>query len=177
MMVRCPSASWPAGTFPASARDHGKMKVDYVDVIAGALVALVGLLAIAQAASYSIGTVAHMGPGYFPMLLGGVLMLLGLGIAIFDSRSPKRGDVDALVPVAFTMRLRALALLTAAPIAFALLIEPAGLLPAVFATVFISAFADGTADLKRATFLAIGVTTLSVLVFKIGLKLPIDMIG
>lgn len=48
------------------------------DVYAGALLALVGLTFAWGATSYTLGTSARMGPGYFPLMLGILLAVLGL---------------------------------------------------------------------------------------------------
>jgi len=47
------------------------------DVVAGLLFMAFGAVALVMAQSYAIGTAARMGPGYFPRLLG--FLLLGLG--------------------------------------------------------------------------------------------------
>lgn len=47
------------------------------DVLAGLLFMAFGAVALFLAQSYAIGTAARMGPGYFPRLLG--FLLLGLG--------------------------------------------------------------------------------------------------
>lgn len=47
---------------------------------AGTMIVL-GLGAIAQASTYTIGSLARMGPGMFPAILGVLLVLLGLIIA------------------------------------------------------------------------------------------------
>ena len=52
------------------------------DVYAGAVLALVGLAFAWGATSYPLGTSARMGPGYFPLMLGILLALLGLIIML-----------------------------------------------------------------------------------------------
>jgi hypothetical protein len=47
------------------------------DFYAGLLFVAFGVVALVMAQSYSIGTAARMGPGYFPRLLG--ILLIGLG--------------------------------------------------------------------------------------------------
>lgn len=150
------------------------MSFDLRDLSAGLAVALTGAFAIVQSAAFPLGTLARMGPGYFPLLLGALLLALGLGIVVFDART---AGADRGADVISRQRLRAICTLAAAPMAFAVLIEPAGLVPAVFAAVFVSTFADRGAGLLRASLLAAGVTVFSVLIFKVGLNLPIDLIG
>ncbi|MEW6513040.1 MAG: hypothetical protein AB1443_03460 [Pseudomonadota bacterium] len=56
------------------------------DALAGALFALIGLGVVFVAGDYPAGEAARMGPGYFPRLLGMVLMLLGLVVMVMSRR-------------------------------------------------------------------------------------------
>ena len=51
------------------------------DFYSGLMFAVVGAAFALGATNYSIGTAARMGPGYFPLVLGILLALLGVGIA------------------------------------------------------------------------------------------------
>ncbi len=158
-------------------RKEGRWKSAFnmQDVVSGSVVMALGLFAVVVALFYPVGSVARMGPGFFPLLLGSLLLILGLGIILFDSKAPHTSNESLVSSV--VSRFRALALSIIAPIVFALLIEPAGLAPSVFLAVFISTFADKTATLKRATVLSVLITALCVLVFKVALNLSIDVIG
>ena len=50
------------------------------DMKSGLFFAVVGVFAVWRGLDYDMGTAARMGPGYFPVVLGGVLALLGLAI-------------------------------------------------------------------------------------------------
>ena len=52
------------------------------DFVAGLLFVAVGIAAIVIAANYPLGTAARMGPGYFPRILGILLILLGSALAL-----------------------------------------------------------------------------------------------
>ena len=52
------------------------------DFVAGLLFVAVGIAAIIIATKYSLGTAARMGPGYFPRILGILLILLGSALAL-----------------------------------------------------------------------------------------------
>jgi len=52
------------------------------DFVAEVLFAAVGIAAIVIASSYPLGTAARMGPGYFPRILGILLILLGSALAL-----------------------------------------------------------------------------------------------
>jgi hypothetical protein len=48
------------------------------DVWAGVLLIVTGTTAVIIARNYAFGTALRMGPGYFPSILGGLLVLFGL---------------------------------------------------------------------------------------------------
>jgi len=51
------------------------------DFSAGILFIAFGIAAVAVGSNYTLGTAARMGPGYFPRILGGLLVVLGLALA------------------------------------------------------------------------------------------------
>ena len=55
---------------------------DSIDIIGGLLLTATGLFAVIYAQTYTFGTLSRMGPGYFPVVLGAVLAVLGLLVAI-----------------------------------------------------------------------------------------------
>jgi len=52
------------------------------DCVAGVLFVAIGIAAIVIASNYPLGTAARMGPGYFPRILGILLILLGSTLAL-----------------------------------------------------------------------------------------------
>ena len=71
-----------------------KMKRDYY---AGGLMILIGLGAAAEGSNYHVGTLVRMGPGFFPVALGVILVLLGLMIAGTALASTEGAD-DRFMP-------------------------------------------------------------------------------
>ena len=67
------------------------------DTLAGAVFVLFGALALVVARRYEAGTLLDMGPGYFPRVLGALLVLLGLWIAARGLRAggPARAQASA----------------------------------------------------------------------------------
>jgi putative tricarboxylic transport membrane protein len=57
------------------------------DFWAGVLFIGLGIAAIAVGSKYNLGTAARMGPGYFPRILGLLLLLLGTIIAVRGLRT------------------------------------------------------------------------------------------
>lgn len=126
--------------------------------------AMVGILA---ARGYSLGTAGKMGPGYFPLLLGGVLAILG---AVLIGRSLVL-DGEPLPRV----QMLPLAVLALAVCLFGVLIEPFGLLMALAVLTLVSAWAGPQFSLNEAVALAAALTVFSVgiFVYALGLPLPI----
>ena len=52
------------------------------DFFAGMLFVAFGIAAIVIGSSYTLGTAARMGPGYFPRILGILLIVLGSALAL-----------------------------------------------------------------------------------------------
>jgi hypothetical protein len=104
------------------------------DFWAGVFFTCLGLFAITVGRGYRMGTAAAMGPAYFPTMLGGLLVLVGL-IAVARSFS-RVGE-----PIG-TLAVKPLALVSLGCIAFAALLTPVGLIGALFALCLISAAAS-----------------------------------
>jgi Tripartite tricarboxylate transporter TctB family len=112
------------------------MKVtDQKNFTAGSLyIALGGAVAIGSL-GFSIGTAERMGPGFFPLGVGILLAVTGIVLvlgAIGRGATGSRLGSWALKPIL---------IVTAAVIAFGLLLEPGGLLVAVPVLLGVSAFA------------------------------------
>ncbi|MCC6000876.1 MAG: tripartite tricarboxylate transporter TctB family protein [Pararhodobacter sp.] len=136
------------------------------DYIAALVTAGVGLFIFTEAASYRMGTLQRMGPGYVPWLLGLGMILLAV-IMVITARPGK-------VTLSFRMeQFRGVLFLGASLGAFALTIERYGLLVSVFLTVFLAALASPRSPLLGALVLAAGTAIASALVFRVGLGLQI----
>lgn len=132
----------------------------------GALVVL-GLLIVVEALRYDFGTVARMGPGFLPVLLGCLTALLGTLIAIVNE---DRGDTAP----AFAWRPAALVL--GAILAFALTIDRGGLLLATAALVFISGAADREHTWKSLAALLVVLLVAVYAIFVVILGIPFKLI-
>lgn len=121
------------------------------DLGAGAIFIAIGLFfGITTLAELDIGTARRMGPGYFPIMLSGILIALGLIIAL---KSIGRED-EARGPLPW----RGLVVLLSVPVIFGVLIRPLGMAPVLALTTFITAFASRRMSLKAAVLLAVGLT-------------------
>jgi putative tricarboxylic transport membrane protein len=124
-------------------------------------------VAMLTARGYSLGSAGRMGPGYFPMLLGGALGLLGL---ILVARS-------LMVEGETIGRLRLLPLLVIAigVCLFGLAIERLGLLVALIAATGMTAFASRESRPLEVAALALVLAIFALTVFVLALRLPLPL--
>jgi len=103
------------------------------DLWAGLLFAGIGALGLWVGADYSMGVASRIGPGYLPRLLGILLLALGVFLAV------RSGWTSDTVDTVMTWRPAVLVL--AAVVAFALVFEATGLVPAILVAVAIANYA------------------------------------
>jgi drug/metabolite transporter (DMT)-like permease len=140
------------------------------DVWGGALMLALGVLVMALGSSYSIGTLSRMGPGYFPLALGVILVLTGVAIAIKGYFTEPEVEAKPLRP-----EWKAWFLISLSVVAFVVLTKYLGLVPATFGVVFISALADRDNTWKRAAVLALAIVVVSVIVFWWALQIQLPL--
>jgi hypothetical protein len=116
---------------------------------------------------YQMGTAVRMGPAYFPVLLGGMLVVLGLIVfaGSFAMEGPK-------VP-AFAMR--PLILISVGCVLYGYLMKPLGLVGATAALVYVCAAGGHEFKWKEVTILYVILMIFSWAVFVKGLTLPFPM--
>jgi hypothetical protein len=137
------------------------------DLLAGLMFAAFGIAGLWIASEYPRGTALRMGPGYMPVMLCWGLVLLGGAIAI-------RGALKSGAKLT-GWQLRPFVLVLVAVLAFALLIEPAGLAIATLAIVFIGAAGGPEFRPVEAVALALGLAAGAVALFAYGLRLSIPL--
>lgn len=117
---------------------------------------------------YATGTAVHMGPGYFPAVLGGLLAVFGLYFVARALHSP--------IAVEGRLPWRAVIVLPLSLVLFGLLMDKAGFVPALFVLVFGSAAAGKEFRLLEVLALATFLTAFAVALFVWGLGLPYPLI-
>ncbi|HEX5935205.1 MAG TPA: tripartite tricarboxylate transporter TctB family protein [Pseudorhizobium sp.] len=143
---------------------------DKTNLVCGLLfIALGGFFAI-QSLFLELGTAFRMGPGYFPLILACVLILLG-GVILFQSLRVE-GE-EGIGHIAW----RGIFFILPAPIFFGLTVRGLGFVPALFLTAMIASFASSRMRPLTAILLAGGLSIFSVLVFSYGLGLPFRLVG
>lgn len=147
--------------------DHIRQRLP--DLVGAALAIALGSYAWIASADYAAGTLRDMGPGFFPRLAAGGLILLGLLLGLTTLKSPPSrfgGDRPEWSSVL---------LIGAALISFALLIERNGLFPAIFVAVLLSTFASDNRNISRSVLLSAATAGVCVAVFIYGLNLPMKV--
>lgn len=130
------------------------------------LTGLGAAFALYALANYSIGTVTRMGPGMVPLSLGVVLAVFGIVVTAGARWKPSDAEeIRVFVP----------AVILASIVAFAVLIKPFGLMPAVFASAAIATLAEG--GVRPRLVLALGLTlcVMAWLIFAVALQLPLSL--
>jgi hypothetical protein len=149
------------------------------DYYAGALIALIGAGAAFEGSQYGIGSLAEMESGFFPTVLGVGMVLVGAAIAISGSgtEGPATTGLEAPHHAEPTSTdWRGWIAIIAGVCLFMLFSEYLGLLPAIFACVFVSAIGSRTTSWKEAVVLSSGVTVFGIALFAYGLQVQIPIL-
>lgn len=148
------------------------------DFFSGVLFTAVGIAFAVGATNFTVGDAARMGPGYFPLMLGILLALLGTAITIksFTAGLPGGDKVGHIAwrPLGFILgaNLTFGALLVGLPsIGFPAM----GLIVAIYALVIISSMARKGFSIKEALILATLLSVCSFIGFVYLLKLPLPV--
>ena len=148
------------------------------DFFSGLLFMVVGVFFAWGASTYTIGNAARMGPGYFPLLLGALLTVLGAIIVfkamVFETEDGGRMGRWVWRPVGF---------IVLANLVFGVLIgglsvlgiPPMGLVLSIFALTVVAARAGTGFRWKEVLVLALVLALGSYLVFILLLKLQIPV--
>jgi hypothetical protein len=139
------------------------------DLLSGLLFAVIGLGVILISSGYPIGSARAMGPGFFPVVLGGLLATIGLFIFARAVLLP-----ESSIPVR-NWALRPLLLVVAAILSFCALISAAGLVASVIALVIFSRIAAAEGNLKEVLATALILPAVAVAIFVYALKIPIKL--
>lgn len=151
----------PAGTARLKPRAHP-------DFAAALLFALLGAIGLLVARTYPLGTTMRMGPGYLPMAVSGLLVLVAAAIALDAWRDPSDVAPEPWRPAPIAAILASLG-------AFALLIEPLGLIGATVVLLAVARFATRPVRPVELVALALGGAAFSAAVFVYLLNLPIAL--
>lgn len=137
--------------------------------LAGAVAITIAGLIVAGYAwlHYPMGSPAEMGPGFFPVALGVIMVVIGLLLAV--PAFLRNGAFPAV-------EWKPLLAVMLSGASFALTIDWLGLAPAVLGLTLIVRAADEKYDLVGSLVLAAALTLLAVLIFRVGLNMPFAII-
>ncbi|MDR3212433.1 MAG: tripartite tricarboxylate transporter TctB family protein [Azoarcus sp.] len=169
------------------------IRLQHPDFLAGAFFVLVGLATLTGARHYPLGTAMRMGSGYFPLVLGGALVTLGLFISLRawlqGVRTCKgRNALDIASPALFQrffrskLRqgvrrvLRPTVLISIGVLAFTVSLGSIGLVCATLLLVSISGAAHHEARWRELLPLGAGLALFGIGVFVWGLGLPLPVL-
>jgi hypothetical protein len=140
------------------------------DLLAGAVFIAFGLAFAIGALGYNVGTPLRMGPGYFPLSLGILLIVMG-GIIAAKGFLAEAGE-----PIG-GLALRPVILIVAAFIFFGVTVRGLGVVPSLFITVLVAALARERTSPLLALATAASLTVVSVLLFIVALQLRLQLWG
>ncbi|MDB5900053.1 MAG: hypothetical protein JWP41_3655 [Ramlibacter sp.] len=148
------------------------------DFFSGVMFSVVGIAFAWGATTYNVGDGARMGPGYFPLMLGILMTLLGL-IIIFNALVVETEGGDLIGKWAW----RPICYILGANLAFGVLLGglpsikvPAmGMIAAIYALTIISSMAGERFKLREVLLLATILAVGSYLAFIVLLKLQIPV--
>ncbi len=137
------------------------------DFYAGLFFLFVGIVTVYEARGYSIGTARDMGPGYFPILIGCLLLVIGGSTAVRGLWLKGTGIKISSI--------RPLLMVSSAVLSFALLLKPCGLIVALLALVFISCLGSREFRIRYAVLLYVVLTAMAIILFVYILALPLPL--
>ena len=137
------------------------------DFWAGALFVAIGVATIALGMRYTLGTAARMGPGYFPRILGLLLVVLGGVLALRALRI-----AGERVP---PFRWRPFVIVLGSVVLFGAIVQKAGV--ALATVILIVTASAASRDFRPRESLVVGVVlaALAVGVFVVGLQLQLPI--
>jgi len=139
------------------------------DFWTGLIYIFFGSSAIIIARNYPMGTAIKMGPSYFPTVLSGLLILIGIISLV-------RSFLKTGTPIGrFTFK--GLALVVVSTVLFGLIVRGAGLVIALPLLVIVSAFASKDFRWVPSLLMAAGLTLFCIAVFLKGLGIPLPILG
>ena len=140
------------------------------DVLAGLTFLGFGVAFALGALAYDIGDPVRMGPGFFPLVVGVLLALLGVVIVVTRSTEP---DEEPLTAPPW----RAGVLILGALLVFGLTVRGLGLVPALLVTALLASLASRETSPPWAVVLAVALTLLSIAIFVVALSVRLPLVG
>jgi hypothetical protein len=137
------------------------------DFLAGLLFVAFGVGAIVVGSKYALGTAARMGPGYFPRILGMLLVALGLVLAVRALRSNG--------PPLPGWKWRPVVIVLGSVALFGLIVNRAGLVVSTIFLIVAASAASREFRPRESVVAGVILAAVAVGIFVIGLKLQLPI--
>jgi hypothetical protein len=137
------------------------------DFFAGLIFVAFGIAAIVIGSGYPLGTAARMGPGYFPRILGTMLIVLGCALALRGLRLQ-----GSAIPA---WKWRPTLVVIGSVVLFGLIVTRVGLVFSTIILIVLSSAASQEFRPREAVISGILLSALAVGVFVLGLKLQLQI--
>jgi putative tricarboxylic transport membrane protein len=163
---------------PPTAQEHPLLRMlRRKNVLAGLMFIAIAAIGLWASRNYPVGTALRMSTGYVPRLLCWLLMGLGAVVLVQGLLETHRPEprLEPSPQDGVIAQLRPVVLVTVGLIAFALALEPLGLVIAILVLVVIASFATRELKLWETLAAAAGLSVLTWVIFILGLGLPIQM--
>lgn len=142
-------------------------RVNHAEIVAALLVGAIGLMMVWVGSDYIFGTPRRIGPGFLPVVVGCLIILLSAALVVEAVRTE---------PSPLGIELHPFLLVMLSIPAFAVLVERAGLVPATASLVMLSVLAERPVRPVRALVLAVLISAMGVAIFVYALGLPLRAI-
>jgi hypothetical protein len=137
------------------------------DLQAGVLFIAIGIATIVLGTHYTLGTAARMGPGYFPRILGILLIALGAILAFNAMRVP-----GAPIPA---FRWRPMLIVLGSVVLFGAIVRPVGVALSTVMLIVTASAASHEFRPREALVAGVLLAALAVGVFVVGLQLQLPI--
>jgi hypothetical protein len=137
------------------------------DLGAAGVFVIVGVAGLIFGQDLAFGTAAKMGPGYFPMILSGIIVAIGVILAIQSLA------VDG--PPIERVHIRPLLFIVGAIIASGYLLQWVGLVITAVIMTLVAAYARRGAEFRENLLLGAGLSIFSALIFVYALSQPLPL--
>jgi hypothetical protein len=138
------------------------------DFWSGTLFVAIGVATIVIGSKYTLGTAARMGPGYFPRILGILLIVLG-GILALRATRTTGGPMPRF-------HWRPLCIVLGSVVLFGLTVVPLGLVLSTILLIVVASTASHEFRWKEATIASVLLAGFVVVAFGYGLKLQLPIL-
>ncbi|MBD9397415.1 tripartite tricarboxylate transporter TctB family protein [Pseudomonas sp. PDM11] len=137
------------------------------DLLASAIFIGLGALVLWSTRDLTVGSAAMMGPGYMPMMIGSLVIILGLVVGLI-------GLFKGSEPIG-TVQLRPLLILLASVAGFALAAESAGFIIAAAGLIIFGSMADREWRVREVLISSTLLTLFGLVVFIYGLDVQMPV--